>query len=277
MSFWNTLLEKLFRWQSPPHTSALSVEDARLKENLEALVKYPIRSLSLFKVALTHRSAIDFSSNKSNFVSNERLEFLGDAVLDLVVAEHLYMVYPNFDEGKLTKLRSMVVNAKTLASYARAIQIGGLLIISESAATMGVRNSDTALSDAIEALIGAIYLDGGFARAKQFLHANILSKTNFDRLMSTEQNYKSVLLEYAQAQRIPLPVYVITGEEGPSHNKVFTVAVKLGDEIMGQGTGRSKKEAEQAAAREAVAKLNLTREKWQVTASTVSLPTQARL
>lgn len=273
MSFWNTLLEKLLRRQPPP----LSDEDACLKKNLEALVQYPIQSLDLFKIALTHRSAIDFS-NKSTFVSNERLEFLGDAVLDLVVAEYLYKSYPGFDEGKLTKLRSLVVNAKTLASYARAIQMGALLIISESAATMGVRNSDTALSDAIEALIGAIYLDGGYERAKEFLHANILSKTNFDRLMSTEQNYKSVLLEYAQAQRIPLPVYVITGEDGPSHNKVFTVAVKLGDEIMGQGTGRSKKEAEQSAAREAVAKLNLTREKRRVEAVAVSsAPTQARL
>lgn len=160
--------------------------------------------MHLFKIALTHRSAIDFS-DKSTFVSNERLEFLGDAVLDLVVAEYLYTSYPDFDEGELTKLRSLVVNAKTLAGYARAIHVGALLIISESAASMGVRNSDTALSDALRALIGAIYLDGGYECAKLFLHTYILSRTNFNELLSTEQNYKSVLLEYAQAQRIPLP------------------------------------------------------------------------
>ncbi|MFN3386630.1 MAG: ribonuclease III [Candidatus Thermochlorobacter sp.] len=275
MSFWNTLLEKLLRRQHARATPALSDENRRLKEHLEELVQYSIKSLNLFKVALTHRSAIDFS-NKATFVSNERLEFLGDAVLDLIVAEYLYTSYPDFDEGKLTKLRSLVVNAKTLASYARAIQIGKLLIISESAASMGVRNSDIALSDAIEALIGAIYLDGGYTRAKEFLYANILSKTNFEALLSTEQNYKSVLLEYAQAQRIPLPVYTITNEEGPPHNKIFTVAVKLGDEVMGQGVGRSKKEAEQSAAREAAMKLNLMREKRRVS-QIENTPTQARL
>jgi ribonuclease-3 len=260
MRLWDALLERLFRQQSAPAPAPdLSPDDRRLKEHLEAIVQYPINSLRLFKIALTHRSAIDFS-DKSTFVSNERLEFLGDAVLDLAVAEYLYTSYPELDEGALTKLRSLVVNAKTLAGYARAIHIGNMLIISESAAAMGVRNSDTTLSDALEALIGAIYLDGGYEHAKTFVHAHILSRTNFDQLLSTEQNYKSVLLEYAQAQRIPLPVYMITSEEGPSHNKIFTVAVKLGEEIMGQGTGRSKKEAEQSAAREAAAKLNLPRD-----------------
>ncbi len=260
MRLWDALLERLFRQQSAPAPAPdLSPDERRLKEHLEAIVQYPINSLRLFKIALTHRSAIDFS-DKSTFVSNERLEFLGDAVLDLAVAEYLYTSYPELDEGALTKLRSLVVNAKTLAGYARTIHIGNMLIISESAAAMGVRNSDTALSDALEALIGAIYLDGGYEHAKKFVHAHILSRTNFDQLLSTEQNYKSVLLEYAQAQRIPLPVYMITSEEGPSHNKIFTVAVKLGEEIMGQGTGRSKKEAEQSAAREAAAKLNLPRD-----------------
>jgi len=254
------LFGRLFQTRvSPAPTPALSPADLRLKESLEAIVQYSINNLSLFKTALTHRSAIDFS-DKSKFVSNERLEFLGDAVLDLVVAEYLYTSYPALNEGELTKLRSLVVNAKTLAGYARALHIGSMLIVSDSAASMGVRNSDTALSDALEALIGAIYLDGGYERAKHFVQAHILSRTDFEQLLSTEQNYKSVLLEYAQAQRIPLPVYVITSEEGPSHNKTFTVAVKLGEEIVGKGTGRSKKEAEQSAAREAAAKLNLPRD-----------------
>jgi len=145
------LFGRLFQTRvSPAPTPALSPADLRLKESLEAIVQYSINNLSLFKTALTHRSAIDFS-DKSKFVSNERLEFLGDAVLDLVVAEYLYTSYPALDEGELTKLRSLVVNAKTLAGYARALHIGSMLIVSDSAASMGVRNSDTALSDALEA------------------------------------------------------------------------------------------------------------------------------
>ncbi|MCS7013981.1 MAG: ribonuclease III [Chloroherpetonaceae bacterium] len=256
-------LEKLFAHKPPAPPAASTPTDdpelAALRPRLEALTQYPIKNLNLFKVALTHRSAIDFS-DRTTFVSNERLEFLGDAVLDLVAAEYLYNAYPDLDEGKLTKLRSLVVNAKTLASYARALSLGALLIISESAEMMKVRESDTALSDAFEALIGAIYLDGGYERAQAFLRTHILDKTNFDELLRKEQNYKSVLLEYAQAQRLPLPVYVVMSEDGPSHNKTFTVAVKLGEEILGQGTGKSKKEAEQRAAKEAACKLNLQAE-----------------
>lgn len=256
----------MWRWKfldwlfvrKPPASSAspTPVEDpdsAALRARLETLTQYPIQNLSLFKTALTHRSAID----RTSFASNERLEFLGDAVLDLVAAEYLYTAYPELDEGKLTKLRSLVVNAKTLAQHARALSLGKLLIISESAEAMKVRDSEAALSDAFEALIGAIYLDGGYARAQAFLRHHILDKTDFQELLRTEQNYKSVLLEYAQAHRLPLPIYVVTNEDGPSHNKTFTVAVKLGDEILGHGTGKSKKEAEQQAARAATLKLNL--------------------
>ncbi len=214
----------------------------------------PIHNEVLFATALTHRSAIDFL-DKEKFVSNERLEFLGDAVLDLVIAEHVYKLYPNFNEGALTKLRSQLVNAKILAHYAKRFNLGKVLIVSESAEQNGVRESETALADAFEALIGAVYLDSGYDKARMFLETTMLQHTNFAALVDSDQNFKSALLEYAQGERLALPYYFVISEEGPPHKKVFTVGVRLGDEVLGEGTGKSKKTAEQLAAKEAFTKL----------------------
>ncbi len=266
MIIWNKIYDVLLKFFKPRvSTTPLDAVLSSLKAKLDKLTAYPIQNILLFSIALTHRSAVDFI-DKDVFQSNERLEFLGDAVLDLVVAEHLFTHYPDFDEGKLTKLRSQIVNAKTLAGHARSLGIGGLMIVSDSAEAMGVRESDTTLSDALEALIGAVYLDGGYDRVKTFIQTHLLVKTNFEELLNTEQNYKSVLLEYAQANRVALPVYSIVSEDGPSHKKTFTVSVRLGDDVLGQGVGKSKKVAEQSAAREAVEKLRLL-QKAQTTAS----------
>lgn len=231
-------------------------EDANtlFKRKVIELVAYDVQNLSYFTTALTHRSAADFIDKKT-FVSNERLEFLGDAVLDLVVAEYLYKNFAHSDEGKLTKLRSQIVNWKTLAQQARDIQLGDMLIVSDSANAIGVRQSEAALADAMEAFIGAIYLDSDYQNTKRFLEERILSRTNFETLQQTDENYKSALLEYAQARRLAIPTYLVVAEEGPSHKKTFTIAVKIGSEIVGQGIGKSKKDAEQLAAQEAVSKL----------------------
>jgi ribonuclease-3 len=237
-----------------------------VKKTLEDIIAAPIHNEALFATALTHRSAIDFL-DKEKFVSNERLEFLGDAVLDLVIAEHVYKLYPDFNEGALTKLRSQLVNAKTLAHFAKQFNLGKVLIVSESAEQNGVRESETALADALEALIGAVYLDSGYDKARTFLETTMLQQTNFAALINSDQNFKSALLEYAQGERLMLPYYFVISEEGPPHKKVFTVGVRLGDEVLGEGTGKSKKIAEQLAAKEAITKL-MTRRKSQSEKST---------
>jgi len=225
-------------------------------EELVLLIGFSLNEKALYEIALTHRSAIDLNVyNKKNFVSNERLEFLGDAVLDMVVAENLYHRFPDYDEGKLTKLRSQLVNARTLATFARKIHLGALLIVSDAAEAIGVRDSETTLADAFEALIGAIYLDSNYAQVKKFLETRILDDVNLNELVKTENNYKSVLLEFAQAYHLSIPSYSVIAEEGPSHKKVFTVAVHINDQFLGEGIGRSKKAAEQLAAHQAIEKL----------------------
>ncbi len=245
-------LQRLFKPREQRQTSPLLSH--RVKQILENIVASPIHNEVLFATALTHRSAIDFL-DKEKFVSNERLEFLGDAVLDLVIAEHVYKLYPNFNEGALTKLRSQLVNAKILAHYAKQFDLGKVLIVSESAEQNGVRESETALADAFEALIGAVYLDSGYEKARAFLETTMLQHTNFATLINSDQNFKSALLEYAQGERLALPYYFVISEEGPPHKKIFTVGVRLGDEVLGEGTGKSKKTAEQLAAKEAYTKL----------------------
>lgn len=258
---------RFFRPVSPDGSGVYSSQSAelfgaRLQKEIESLTGLSLNNPDLFEVALTHRSAIDLSIySKKNFVSNERLEFLGDAVLDLVVAECLYMRFPDYDEGKLTKLRSQLVNAKMLASFARKVHLGSYLIVSEAAEAIGVRDSDTTLADAFEAVIGAIYLDSGYLQAKEFLEMRILGDVDFGELTTVENNYKSVLLEYAQAHHLSIPTYTVVAEEGPSHKKVFTVAVDIGGNVLGQGIGRSKKAAEQIAAQQAMTHLKTSNNK----------------
>ncbi len=252
LSNFSRRLQSLFKLPEPRYTSPLLSK--AVKQTLEGIIASPIHNEALFATALTHRSAIDFL-DKEKFVSNERLEFLGDAVLDLVIAEHVYKLYPDFNEGALTKLRSQLVNAKTLAHFAKQFNLGKVLIVSESAEQNGVRESETALADAFEALIGAVYLDSGYDTARTFLERTMLQQTNFAALIDSDQNFKSALLEYAQGERLMLPYYFVISEEGPPHKKVFTVGVRLGDEVLGEGTGKSKKTAEQLAAKEAFTKL----------------------
>ncbi|MGQ9805262.1 MAG: ribonuclease III [Chlorobiales bacterium] len=255
IEFLNNFLRRLRHLFNPPEQQLTSpLLSQSVKQVVEKIIAAPIRNEVLFATALTHRSAIDFL-NKEKFVSNERLEFLGDAVLDLVIAEHVYKLYPDFNEGALTKLRSQLVNAKILAHYAKQFNLGKLLIVSESAEQNGVRESETALADAFEALIGAVYLDSGYDKVRAFLETTMLQQTNFAALIDSDQNFKSALLEYAQGERLMLPYYFVISEEGPPHKKVFTVGVRLGDEVLGEGLGKSKKAAEQLAAKEAFTKL----------------------
>ncbi len=221
------------------------------RDALSTLTGVPIRDLSLFERSLTHRSILRGSPD-SHLASNERLEFLGDAVLGFVVAEYLYNFFPDKDEGFLTRLRAKLVNGQALASCAKRIGLGNHVLMSGNMEQSGGRENQTILADAFEAVIGAIYLDAGMEAASRFIHKNLLSEIDLVELAERHDNYKSLLLEHAQAQGWPQPEYRITMEEGPSHDKVFTVEVVVKNMPYGRGTAGSKKKAEQKAAREAL-------------------------
>lgn len=220
-------------------------------EELESLIGYTIKHRAYFLQALTHRSYLQFVSNPS-LKSNERLEFLGDAVLNLVIAEYLYREFQNLPEGELTKLRSRLVSGAALVQHAHDMRLEKFLLLSNSAANALRRGSATLLADAYEAIIAAIYLDGGAEAARDFIYRHIITHTRRDELMLSDTNYKSMLLEYVQARKIASPRYVTVNEEGPNHNRTFSVEVLINNVSSGAGIGKSKKEAEQKAAMQAL-------------------------
>lgn len=223
-------------------------------QRLERTIGHRIRQQDLFIEALLHRSYLqhqDFHGKKSN----ERLEFLGDSVLNLIVGEYLYSHYPDAEEGDLTKRRSRLVSRKALAAYARQLNLEEFMFVSSSAAQSLERGSESMLADAYEAVIAAIYLDAGYEAAKKFVERQVLGAMKRGIVITADENYKSILLEHAQAQGLGAPKYSIIKEEGPDHDRTFTVEVVVGDEPCGIGVGKTKKEAEQAAAMKAVEKI----------------------
>lgn len=210
-------------------------------------IGYQPRKWDLFVEALLHRSFAQHAGE--GWQPNERLEFLGDAVLNFLVADHLQSMHPEMEEGDLTKVRSRLVNRQTLARRAKELNINEFLFLSTSAAQSG---SESILSDAFEALIGAFYLDGGIEAARNFVQTTLLAREEIMEGALMDDNYKSALLEYAQANAMGVPRYAIVREEGPDHHRLFTAEVSVGSRRLGKGTGKSKKEAEQAAAAEAL-------------------------
>jgi len=223
---------------------------------LEEVLKYSIHNRQLFTEALSHRSYLQIVGNE-NVISNERLEFLGDAVLNLSVAEYLYRRYILAPEGELTKIRARLVNRKALTVYAREMSLSDYLLMSPSASQVAGKGMDTILADAYEAIIGAIYLDGGFHHAQQFVEQTILTALDRGLIKTEDENFKSQLLEHAQANGYGAPRYVTVNEEGPDHDRTFTVEVFVGSETFGIGKGKNKKDAEQAAAEKALQSMNL--------------------
>jgi ribonuclease-3 len=213
---------------------------AQFKETIQ----YSPRDWKLFLQALLHRSYLQFIDEKWN--SNERLEFLGDAILNFIVAEHLFKAYPDMEEGSLTKIRSRLVNRKILAQRAKDIHLSDFLLLSSSAAQSIDSGSESIIADAFE------YLDGGLPAARKFIYTSLLKNPDVFNTAMTDDNYKSALLEYAQARSLGIPRYAVLREEGPEHERRFTVEVHIGPQSLGTGSGRSKKEAEQAAAAEAI-------------------------
>lgn len=220
-------------------------------KGLEAQIGYTFKDFALLRKALTHSSYVN-EKHLKKADCNERLEFLGDAVLELVSSEYLFFENKNMPEGELTKLRASMVCEKALAFCAGELKLGTYLFLGKGEDATGGRKRDSITSDALEALIGAIFLDGGFANAKEFVLNHILNDLEGKRLF---YDSKTILQEMVQGNLEKGITYHLVKEEGPDHNKAFHVEVHVGDICTGCGVGRTKKAAEQDAAYKAILKL----------------------
>ncbi|HLS88883.1 MAG TPA: ribonuclease III [Sphingobacteriaceae bacterium] len=230
-------------------------ERAEALARLAELTGREPRQPELFLQALTHPS---YANEHPQEMHNQRLEFLGDAALGLVVAEELYRRFPDKDEGDLTRMRAAVVCTPTLARVARRLDLGRLLRLGQGEEGSGGRQRSSLLADALEAVIGALMLEGGLETVRDFVFRHLSQEMEEAAAGSLVEDFKTFLQEEGQRRFRADPVYRVVGEEGPDHNKSFTVEVLIQGKVMGTGTGRSKKEAEQAAAEQAVARLQAT-------------------
>jgi ribonuclease III len=208
-------------------------------------------SLPLYHLALTH-SSYTYENKLSHLENYERLEFLGDAVLKIVVSEYLYEHFPHHREGELTKIRAVIISDAQLSSLAKAIQLGHYLIFGASEARAGGARKLSNLACGLEALLGALFLDGKMTQVRQFLTHHLEAEITRVDLDKVKDNYKAVLQEQTQAEGIGLPEYHTLEETGPAHNKRFVIEVRIQGETVGFGEGKSKKEAQQQAAKQAL-------------------------
>ena len=225
-------------------------------EDFERDVGVRFRDASLLRQALTHRSYL--GANGSDLrTSNERMEFLGDSVLELVVNEYLYGHYRDLQEGELTKMKSLLVSRNILSNQAREMDLGRFLLLSDAERDSGGRHRASILADAFEAVVGSIYLDQGLPAAREFLSRRLLFRA--EQILGNREftNYKSLLQEYVQAEFKTYPRYRISAQSGPDHKKLFTVDVSVRGKKLGEGCGSNKKRAEQAAAKNALEGLNI--------------------
>jgi len=216
---------------------------------LEELIDAKITQPEIFIEAFTHRSAIDHQRYKN---SNERLEFLGDAVLGFIIGEALFVAFPLKDEGFLTKIRANFVNKAALYDCAKRINLLQFLFVGAELSPGPQNGFKTILADAVEALIGAIYMDCGMEKTQRFIRKYIIEPNLQLGLHLIDENFKSQLLEYTQAVRIDSPKYIVVGESGPEHDREFTVQISISNKVWGEGKGKNKKSAEQEAARNAL-------------------------
>lgn len=221
---------------------------------LEGIIGFEIDNPKLFYRALRHRSTLA-SEHYTELDSYERLEFLGDAVLDLIVSEILYEKYPNKDEGFLTKIRAKLVRGDALYEYSIKLGLDELLEYMDNNENEKIAKS--ILADIFESLIAAVYVTKGYTVSYQFVKQVLDKYVNIEDTINTIDNYKSVLLEYTQAEKIAMPKYNVVSEKGPGHKKIFVVEVEINGKISGVGEGSSKKKAEQMAASKALDALNV--------------------
>ena len=221
---------------------------------LEQRLEYRFRDRGLLEHALTHRSHAH-EDVSGGVADNESLEFLGDAVLGLIVADLLFREFPHFREGQKSKVKGTLVSTASLAAVAERLGLGAALLLGRGEEKTGGRQKQALLADACEAVIAAVYLDGGLDEARRFVLRELADEIERVRTPEFLRDYKSALQEQLQAAGRVRPDYVVVETVGPDHDKVFAVEVRAGDELLGSGRGRSKKDAEQEAAREALEKL----------------------
>ena len=214
-------------------------------KDLEKAIGYQFRNITLLQNALTHSSYANERWHDS-LMSNERLEFLGDSVLGMVVAEYLYITFPGRPEGELTRMRADMVCEQALAVVAERLDLGAHLLLGHGEEQGGGRNRPSILADAVESVIAACFLDGGMDVAKRFIQQYVLCDVPVSRLHNVD--YKTALQELVQKKKDQTLSYELIGESGPDHDKRFTVAVYLNGQKVGEGIGSSKKRAEQEAA-----------------------------
>jgi ribonuclease-3 len=222
---------------------------------LERILDYRFRDRALLIASLVHRSYYAGTETNTALTSNERMEFLGDSVLSLVVNDYLYQHYPERSEGELTKMKSVVVSKQVLAHLAKKIDLGSFVLVSDNAQKAGVSTMHSVLSDTLEAVFGAVFIDGGFEASRKVI-LKVLPENLGDVVYQADAiNYKSLLQEYIQALHKVPPRYRVHSTTGPDHDKQFSVEVVVKGNILGQGNGKTKKHAEQEAAREAYRRL----------------------
>jgi ribonuclease-3 len=213
-----------------------------------------LNNKNLFTQAFTHRSYLN--ETKENVSSNERLEFLGDSIISFVVSEYLYNKYSEFDEGQLTNLRSLLVNTESLAQVSKELGFGEFLKLSKGEEQLKGRENTSLLADSFEAFVGALFIDKGLPEITKFLKDVLLFKAEGLVSMESLKDSKSLLQEFVQGKGQSSPYYKVVKEEGPAHQKLFTVEVYADDILLGEGKGKSKQEAEKDAAENARLKLS---------------------
>lgn len=229
----------------------LPPEHEQTIKDLEGIIDTPIDNPFIFIRALRHRSTLA-DDKFSTTDSYERLEFLGDAVLDLIVTEIIFDLFPDKNEGFLTKLRAKLVKGDALAMYARELELYNYMLLGERVQGQGIERSKSVLADVFEALIGALYLDSGYIPTSKFTKRVIERYVDFDSIINSLDNFKSLLLEFAQAQKMQIPTYEVIAETGPGHDKTFEIEASVDNKPVARGKGKNKKEAEQLAARRAL-------------------------
>jgi ribonuclease-3 len=238
MSFWNKVKNVFTPLSARYNKDPL--------QQVQELIGYRFHDESLLKMSLTHRSYSHASDR--DMLSNERLEFLGDSVLDLIIAEQLYRDHPEMNEGELTKTKALMVSESTLAEIGSEIQLNKYLLLALEEERAGGRERASIISDSIESVIAAVFLDGGIEAAREMVLRLIYSCKEDLIADASRRNFKGELLELVQARGEGFPRYEVVSETGPDHEKIFTVNVYVAGEKVGNGSGSTKKEAEQKAA-----------------------------
>ena len=217
---------------------------------LQGLLCYQFKDLELLNKSLTHKS---YSNEVLPLLkNNERLEFLGDAVLDLIVADYMFLTYEDLPEGSLSKIRAAVVNENSLAGLAKNLKLGSYILLGKGESVSGGRQKASILANTYEALVGALFCDSDFRTTADVFLPKLVEKIDEYRGACIATDFKSDLQEYTQNRFSCVPLYEVVGEIGPGHNKRFDVQVKIRSQVRGSGKGRTKKEAEQNAAKEAL-------------------------